>query len=425
MAKERARSPVTGRFMKQDQLDLATRANEVANKQLNTEKQLGKLFSSGLRLQKDRLNTEEDTLAALKGQRDLTKEQVEAYEDLADKSQTTADAIEDLAPGMVSFAKGAEQTAMSMQALLGPIGIAIGIFITIFKVVTGVAKKIAETRKDLGVSALEAVKLEAAFFGIEKLAALSGLEAEDLKESFKAARDNLGATTDEALGLSLNLAKAAMQSGTTADQLTSVLSVMESVSGASREALLAQIEINRQLIGAAGLAPADIFRDIADNAEFFAQFAKDGSQNIVQAGIAAKKLGLNMSAVASITESLLNFESSIESQLEASVLLGRQINLDRARQLALTGDQAGMMEEILKQVGGEAEFNRMNVIQRKALAESVGVSVEQLSRLVRNNTAGGTAGAVGAAVAGGNNVYSDPTTHEYLRKIARQTEGLG
>ena len=102
-----------------------------------------------------------------------------------------------------------------------------------------------------------------------------------------------------------------------------------------------------------------------------------------------------------ISESLLNFESSIENQLQASLLLGRQINLDKARQLALVGDQEGVMKEILKAVGGEAEFNKMNVIQRKALAESVGVNVEQLSRLVRNNTAGGTAGAVGAAMGGG------------------------
>ena len=60
------------------------------------------------------------------------------------------------------------------------------------------------------------------------------------------------------------------------------------------------------------------------------------------------------------------------------------------------------MKEILKQVGGEAEFNKMNVIQRKALAESVGVNVEQLSRLVRNNTAGATGAAIGAAAGGGN-----------------------
>ena len=49
----------------------------------------------------------------------------------------------------------------------------------------------------------------------------------------------------------------------------------------------------------------------------------------------------------------------------------------------------------MKQVGGEVEFNKMNVIQRKALADSVGVNVEQLSRLVRNNTAGAAAGGEG------------------------------
>ena len=131
------------------------------------------------------------------------------------------------------------------------------------------------------------------------------------------------------------------------------------------------------------------------------EFAKKFPRRFINAGVAARKLGLEMSAVASISESLLNFETSIEAQMNASLLLGRQINLDRARQLALAGDQEGVMKEILKQVGGEAEFNKMNVIQRKALAESVGVNVEQLSRLVRNNTAGGTAGAVGAAMGGG------------------------
>ena len=259
-------------------------------------------------------------------------------------------------------------------------------------------KAVAQTRKDLGVGAVEAAAMNVAFTGLAFAGKAFGLESEDIKESFKAAKDNLGASRGEALGLSLNLAKVALQTGTTADQLTSVLSVMESVSSASREALLAQIEINRQLAGDAGVAPADVFRDIAENAEFFAQFAKSGSNNLVQAGIAARKLGLNMSSVVGITESLLDFETSIEKQMEASVLLGRNINLDKARQLALAGKQDQMMGEILKQVGGEAEFNKMNVIQRKALAESVGVNVEQLSRLVRNNTAGGTAGAVNSAM---------------------------
>jgi len=132
-----------------------------------------------------------------------------------------------------------------------------------------------------------------------------------------------------------------------------------------------------------------------------------------------------MSAVASISESLLDFESSIEKQMEASMLLGRQINLDRARMLALQGDQEGMMQEVLKQVGGEVEFNRMNVIARKKLAESVGVNVEQLSRLVRNNVAGATGAAAGAAIGTPSNTVSAPESERLLNKIVRNTEGLG
>ena len=174
---------------------------------------------------------------------------------------------------------------------------------------------------------------------------------------------------------------------------------MESVSSQSRDALLNQLRTNAAIAGSAGVTRALVMQDLADNAQFFAKFAKDGGMNILNASIAARKLGLELGAVESISESLLNFESSIENQLQASLLLGRQINLDKARQLAITGDQEGVMREILKQVGGEAEFNRLNVIQRQALADSVGVNVEQLSRLVRNNTAaagtGGTDKSVG------------------------------
>jgi hypothetical protein len=133
----------------------------------------------------------------------------------------------------------------------------------------------------------------------------------------------------------------------------------------------------------AGVPFKAIMDDVAGNTEFFAKFAKDGGANIFEAAKRAKELGVNLGDVASISESLLNFESSIEAQMNAQVLLGRSLNLDRARQLAFTGDQVGMMDEIMNQVGGEAEFNKMNVIQRKALADSVGLSVEKMGALVR------------------------------------------
>ena len=122
--------------------------------------------------------------------------------------------------------------------------------------------------------------------------------------------------------------------------------------------------------------------DIANDAENFAQFAKDGGRNIATAAVAARRLGLSLGNVADIASNLLDFESSIESQMEASVLLGRQLNLDKARELALTGDLAGLAEEVKNQVGSQADFEAMNVIERQSLAKAIGVSVADLGKMV-------------------------------------------
>ena len=290
--------------------------------------------------------------------------------------------------GVISFIETAGAIKDVLKtALINPLGLVttlIGGAILAFVKFKG---EVADARKELGLSVSASIKLVAANKALGLAAQGFGLELQDVESAQKAILSDLGGSVDEAIKLSLNFARTAAATGQSSEDLATTLSLMESLSSASRDVLLNQIRSNAAMIEAAGVAPALVMRDIAQNAEFFASFAKDGGQNLIAAGTAARKLGLDMSAVASITESLLDFETSIEKSMEASILLGRQINTDRARQLAIQGDQVGVMEEILKQVGGEAEFNRLNVLQRRALAESVGVNVEQLSRLVRNNQA--------------------------------------
>ena len=91
-----------------------------------------------------------------------------------------------------------------------------------------------------------------------------------------------------------------------------------------------------------------------------------------------------MSAVA---KSLLDFETSISNEFEAQVLTGKMINLDRARGLALQGKASELLDEIVKQVGGEAELRSMNILQMESLAGAVGLSVNQLQRVVQGNEA--------------------------------------
>jgi hypothetical protein len=110
---------------------------------------------------------------------------------------------------------------------------------------------------------------------------------------------------------------------------------------------------------------------------------KGNTQAIAQAVMEADRLGLSLEQVDKIGESILNFESSIESELKAELLTGKQINLEKARQYALSGDTANLTKEIAKQVGNIHQFEKMNVIQRKAYAEAMGMSVQEMSSMLR------------------------------------------
>ena len=94
----------------------------------------------------------------------------------------------------------------------------------------------------------------------------------------------------------------------------------------------------------------------------------------------AKGLGMELSKVEDIAGSILNFEQSIQDELAAELLLGKNINLEKARQAALNNDLETVATEIAKQAGSAAEFAEMNRIQQDALAKAVGMSRDELGK---------------------------------------------
>ena len=72
-------------------------------------------------------------------------------------------------------------------------------------------------------------------------------------------------------------------------------------------------------------------------------------------------------------------ESSKESASPKELLIGRDLNLERARAAALAGDQATVAKELAEQAGTLADFQKMNVLQQEALAAAVGMTSDQLA----------------------------------------------
>jgi len=133
-----------------------------------------------------------------------------------------------------------------------------------------------------------------------------------------------------------------------------------------------------------GVLPSQVMKDMAGATEEMAMYSKGTGENFANAAIQAAKLGVSIGTTAKIADNLLDFESSIEKELEASAMLGRDLNLTRARELAYAEDIEGATKEILNQVGGIDEFNQMDVYQKKAVAEALGVSVGELKQMVAN-----------------------------------------
>ena len=144
--------------------------------------------------------------------------------------------------------------------------------------------------------------------------------------------------------------------GVQATDMAKVMMLQQSITGDTKEMALDRQAKFMKDIKKEGLSASKVMGDLAANADMFANFAKDGGKNMEEAAKQAAKMGLDLSATNSVAEKLLNFEESIQAEQEASMLLGRSVNLDKARQLAYSGDLAEMMAEVKKQAGGEAEF---------------------------------------------------------------------
>ena len=221
---------------------------------------------------------------------------------------------------------------------------------------------------DLLASSVEATKLGG---GIEDVAAITNTLA-----------SNFGMSVDEAATLSSKVFDTSKAIGISGDEAANLFGTLMQTANLSADQAESLAEGAFQLARQKGVAPAAVLKDIAGSAEEIAAFTKDGGNNIADAAVQARQMGLSLSTTAKIAEGLLDFESSISNELEASVMIGKQLNFQKARQLALDGDIAGATKNIVDQVGSEAEFNKLNVLQRQSLAKSIGVSVSEMSKLV-------------------------------------------
>ena len=279
-----------------------------------------------------------------------------------------------------------------------------------------------KVQKDLGVSYSESAKILATSKSIALVNKANGMTQEDTLAIMKGIASEFGSFSDATASATLQASNLVANFGLSADSVGTLARQMQAVGEGSLDSALNSIELQANMARAADVPVGEVMNDVAKNTELFAKFGKDGGGNITAAAIAAKKLGLELSNVASIADSLLNFEDSIAKQMEAEVLLGKELNLEKAREMVFNNDIAGAMEEISRLVSPE-EFEAMDAVRRSALAAAVGLDAGAMAKAISAGGAGGgitPAMRTGGAVAGGGRA----TDSEQTKIIGEKLDNL-
>ena len=125
----------------------------------------------------------------------------------------------------------------------------------------------------------------------------------------------------------------------------------------------------------------DLMNDIGTASKAMVLTLGKSPKALMNAAAEARKLGTNLSGVEKIADSLLDFESSIEKEMEAQLITGKQLNLSTAREAAMRGDMATVAKEVANQEAIREAFATNNVIAQQAAAEAIGLSREELAEM--------------------------------------------
>ena len=138
----------------------------------------------------------------------------------------------------------------------------------------------------------------------------------------------------------------------------------------------------------AGLATQDykaVLKEVSNLGGYLGLTFAKYPEKITKAVLQVKAMGLELKQVDSIADSFLDYETSISKEMEAQLLTGKDINLNKAREFALNNDLVGLAEEITKNAGSVNDFLKSNRFEQASTAEALGLSRDTLADMLKKS----------------------------------------
>jgi len=250
-------------------------------------------------------------------------------------------------------------------------------------------KGAGELAKGMNMTYSDAIKTRQELGNIADASGDAALNTRALQETLMAVGQSLGSNAKLNKEDLITFTKLREQAGYTNEQLAEIQK-LSLVNGKSLE------DNTKEILGGAkayasrkGLVinEKQVLDDVAKASASLKLSLGGSADALAKSAVQARAVGLNLEQAAAMADSLLQFESSIENELSAELLTGKDLNFEKARTLALNNDIAGAAEEIANQVGTSADFAKMNAIQQESIAKAAGLTKDQLAQSLMDREA--------------------------------------
>ena len=166
--------------------------------------------------------------------------------------------------------------------------------------------------------------------------------------------------------------------GVGVEEATKLNKVFQNIGGLSAEQSQLLISQTVSLADMAKVAPGQVIKDMAENSEYAYKYFQGSPKALASAAVQAAKLGTSIGEAGKVADNLLDFENSITSELEASAILGTNLNLGQARYLAANGKILEAQQSVVDQVGQLGDLTKLNTFEQEALVKATGMSIADL-----------------------------------------------
>ena len=169
--------------------------------------------------------------------------------------------------------------------------------------------------------------------------------------------------------------------GVSAEESTALMQNFMGIGGMSDKIARETAGAAASLAKAAGVPFGAVMKEVAKPTGEVRALIRGSVDALIKGAIEAKRLGTSLEAVGRAAAGVLDFQNSVNDEMEASVLFGKDINLQKLRELSYAGDLKGFAKEQNRLLQEAGDVSKMDFFQRQGIAKALGMSVEEMDKM--------------------------------------------